>query len=319
MSNGTIEGAIPDISPVPAGTKRPLWSVMIPTYNCGKYLEETLSSVLAQAPGPAEMQIEVVDDCSTTDNPQEIVRALGKGRVSFFRKQSNQGAIRNFNTCLDRSIGHLVHVLHVDDTVASGYYDRISELANLHKSIGLFATRCFVIDEQSVVMSVTGRVEALETPARTPAPFFYANPIQFAGVTVRRSAYESVGGFRHELVHAADCEMWARVIASCGGIVLKDVMASYRVFAGNDTGRLIRTGENIRDLCRLYEIYLNNYPDFLMKQARGYASWMAWNQYARFKKAKDQAASSANYQVWRDITPVKTQLRMAFKRIFQRD
>jgi cellulose synthase/poly-beta-1,6-N-acetylglucosamine synthase-like glycosyltransferase len=38
------------IPPVPEGASRPLWSVMIPTYNCANYLRETLTSVLAQDP-----------------------------------------------------------------------------------------------------------------------------------------------------------------------------------------------------------------------------------------------------------------------------
>ena len=36
------------IEPVPAGVDRPLWSVMIPTYNCAKYLGEALRSVLSE-------------------------------------------------------------------------------------------------------------------------------------------------------------------------------------------------------------------------------------------------------------------------------
>jgi glycosyltransferase involved in cell wall biosynthesis len=50
------------IPPIPDGTPRPLWSVMIPTYNCANYLRETLASVLAQDPGFEIVQIEVVDD-----------------------------------------------------------------------------------------------------------------------------------------------------------------------------------------------------------------------------------------------------------------
>src|SRR5882724_8838106 len=63
---------------------RPYWSVMIPTYNPrAAYLEETLNSVLQQDPGPEQMQIEVVDDCSNDNTASEVTRRLGAGRVTF--------------------------------------------------------------------------------------------------------------------------------------------------------------------------------------------------------------------------------------------
>lgn len=46
------------VPPVPAGTARPRWSVMIPTYHCADYLAHTLRSVLRQDLGPDAMQIE---------------------------------------------------------------------------------------------------------------------------------------------------------------------------------------------------------------------------------------------------------------------
>jgi cellulose synthase/poly-beta-1,6-N-acetylglucosamine synthase-like glycosyltransferase len=37
---------------IPDDVPRPLWSVMIPVYNCANYLRETLASVLIQDPDP---------------------------------------------------------------------------------------------------------------------------------------------------------------------------------------------------------------------------------------------------------------------------
>ena len=69
----SLNSTPPPISPVAEGLHRPLWSVMIPTFNCAKYLRQTLESVLVQDPGTEQMQIEVVDDCSTKDDPEAVV------------------------------------------------------------------------------------------------------------------------------------------------------------------------------------------------------------------------------------------------------
>ena len=106
----------------------PKWSVMIPTYNCANLLEQTLLSILQQDPGEELMQIEVIDDCSTIDNPEEVVNRLGKGRIKFFRQPKNVGAIRNFNTCINRSNGEFVHILHGDDWIENGFYNEINNL-----------------------------------------------------------------------------------------------------------------------------------------------------------------------------------------------
>jgi len=305
FSKETLDEAaqVPRIDLVPPGTKRPLWSVMIPTYNSGEFLRDTLQSVLAQDRGPDVMQIEVIDDCSTTDDPRAVTEELGKGRVSYFRNPSNSGAIRTFNTCIQRSRGELVHILHGDDTVARGYYDKIDEAARAQPNLGLYAARCFFIDEDSVITGVTGHPKTLGVE-----DFFDITPIQFAGITVRRSAYEALGGFRVELVHTADREMWTRVVASFGGTVLPDVLANYRRFARNDTSRLLRMGENVLDLARLFDLYAKRYPEFPVERAQKGLYWLAWSQHIRFKTLGDPAAAEANYRVWCQLVPVRQQV-----------
>src|SRR5207237_1950596 len=107
----------PQIMPVPAGLERPLWSVMIPTFNRMTYLRRTLESVLVQDPGREQMQIEVVDDCSTVDDPEPVVHTTTGDRVAVIRNSLNLGLMRNLNRCIERARGHLVHILHSDDYV----------------------------------------------------------------------------------------------------------------------------------------------------------------------------------------------------------
>ena len=301
------ESQIPRIDQIHGTAQRPLWSVMIPTFNCAGYLRQTLQSVLAQDPGPDQMQIEVVDDCSTKDDPQAVVQELGHGRVGFYRKPQNEGAVQNFNTCIERSRGHYVHILHGDDWVAPGYYQTIAELSRRHPNLGLYATRSFFVDENSVITSVSQRLPMLEQPSKSAAPFYYDCPLEFAGITVRRAAYEALGGFRPALPHTADRDVWARIVAGQGAIVSSEVMGFYRLFASNHTSQMVRTAGNIRDMCRLHTIFAECYPEFSAARAKSLAAELAWNQYRQFDLSGDKVAAGENWRMWRELTPALRQ------------
>ena len=299
----------PPIAPVTGDAPRPLWSVMIPTFNCASYLRQTLQSVLEQAPGPEEMQIEVVDDCSTKDDPEAVVREVGGGRVLFHRKPQNEGAIRNFNTCIARSRGQLVHILHGDDYVLPGFYDKLTAAAQAHPDLAFFGSRSMYVDEAGIIFAVTERVPRLEAGGAAVDDFFYGNPMMTPGATMRRSFYEQHGGFLHGLVHTADCEMWTRAISLKGGIILPEVLSCYRYFAANDSGRLARTAENWRDHERMHGIFARRHPSFDSEKAKARIAYLAFAQIQRFQKLGDAEAVAANLAFWKQSVPLKLRIR----------
>ena len=142
----------PLIKPCPSNLARPLWSVMIPTYNCSHLLSQALESVLAQDPGEHLMQIEVVDDASTDADVKNLVERIGGGRVTYFQQARNVGSLKNFETCLNRSKGELVHLLHADDKVRMGYYEKIGSLFQSYPGIGAAFCRYDTIDESGKVL-----------------------------------------------------------------------------------------------------------------------------------------------------------------------
>lgn len=305
----------PPIEPVPGGIHRSLWSVMIPTYNCAKYLRQTLESVLVQDPGSEQMQIEVVDDCSTKDDPEAVVREVGNGRVTFYRKPHNEGATANFNTCIQRSRGHLVHILHGDDYVLPGFYKRVSTGATAHPDVMAFFVRSFAVDEDGALDWLSARTKWLEQPARFPGELLYNNYFLTPGVVLRRSLYEENGGFLPTLLHVADWEMWIRGITLGCGVMINEPLAVYRFFAGNDTGRLSRTAENLRDCLRLADILSERFLEFDHTRFKRLIAQRAQQQAKRFRECGDDDAVAANRRLWQELTQQPVSFQRAIKNL----
>jgi GT2 family glycosyltransferase len=256
------------IQPRPAGEKRPLWSVMIPTHDCAGYLRETLRSVLAQDPGLDVMQIQIVDDCSTKDDPQAVVAELGGARVEFYRQSYNVGLSRNFNTCLQRARGQLVHVLHGDDGVRPGFYEQMQRALSDNAAAGAAFCRYISMNEQGHWLSIAN----LEQPDAGPLANWLekiatGQRLQTPCMVVRREVYESLGGFDHRLSYGEDWEMWVRIAALYPVAYIPEPLALYRVHSLSSTARGVRTGANGRDLRQAIAMIEQYLPPELARSA----------------------------------------------------
>lgn len=256
------------------GEPRPRWSVMIPAFDCASYLPAALESVLAQDPGPAEMQIEVVDDASS-DDAERVVADVGAGRVAYFRQPENVGHVSNFNTCLERARGRLVHLLHGDDAVREGFYRTMERPFEEHPEIGAAFCRYISVDaagswetiaplEQPQAGLLEGWLERIALGQRLQTPSFVA----------RREVYERVGGFDTRLNRrlGEDWEMWVRIAARYPVWYEPEPLALYRVHDSVITGSRFQSGQNVRDLLAVIEINREALPperaDEISRRAR---------------------------------------------------
>jgi hypothetical protein len=286
------------LAPLQDGAPRPLWSVMIPTYNCAFHLRETLRHVLDQDPGPDQMQIEVVDDSSTLDDPLEVVRELGRGRVGFYRQDRNVGHVANFNTCLELSRGQLVHLLHGDDYVRRGFYGSM-ERAFARPEVGAAFCRFISVDERGHWQTiwpleqpqsgiVAGWLERIAAGQRLQPP----------SMVVRREVYEHLGGFDQRIRHyGEDWEMWVHIASHYRVWYEPQPLAVYRARPASLSGRSLRSGENLRDLRTVIEINRARLPaalaDRVSRQARESAALAALRRARRMAAADDPKAAHA--------------------------
>jgi GT2 family glycosyltransferase len=238
-----------------------------------------------------------------------MVKSIAGERIGFSRNQANLGLAACWNACIERARGHWVHILHQDDYLLPGFYQRLASAAQLHPQVSLLATRSLLVDKESVIYGVTDRVRRLENGGCAADDFFYATPLQCPGVVVRRSFYQTHGGFRSDLAWTLDWEMWARVISVAGGLVTPEVLSCYRESGINESSRLHQTAESCHDQNRLNQIFARRYPAFEYKRAVRRVCNMALSHAERFSKIGDAEAAKANLDYWRRNAPASLRLR----------
>ena len=242
-----IQAQIPRIAPVAGSDPRPFWSVMIPTYNSGEYLKRTLESVLCQDQGLERMQIEVVDGCSTKDDPEKIANELGAGRVAFHRISRNEGSATTFNACVEQARGHWIHMLHGDDVVLPGFYHAYGAAIEKCPDAETVVGQAIIFDENDIWKSIEG-------PRPPKGGGILENFVDLVAtewlvlcpsVVVKRTAYEAVGGYCTYFQGANDWEMWMRLGLHAPVACVARPHSLYRRQAYSQSKLLVSTGSNV--------------------------------------------------------------------------
>lgn len=90
-----------------------LVSIIMPSYNTGKYIAETIKSVLAQS--YKNWELIIVDDCSNDDTDEVLKPFLSDDRIRYLKNEKNSGAAFSRNRALKEAKGKWISFLDSDD------------------------------------------------------------------------------------------------------------------------------------------------------------------------------------------------------------
>lgn len=275
---GRARSSVPTIAPrapYPVSTPDPTWSVMLTVYDRLHTMERALRSVLAQAP-PA-MQIAVVadrHDDETGARLHALVESMPDvfGRVEIHQLPTRVGHPQIFNECIERARGDWIHILHDDDWLHPGFYAALQEGIDQAPDVGAAFARHELPSapgqtwtswlERESAGVIDDWLDRIATECR----------VQFSAMTVRRSVYEELGGFRTEIGSAFDWEMWQRIAAHYRvwfdprplAVICRDGTA--------ETDRLVSDGGQIADSVAAIEYARGHLPpdrvNLLTRRAR---------------------------------------------------
>jgi glycosyltransferase involved in cell wall biosynthesis len=123
-------------------TTGPFFSICIPCFNHGRYLGETISSVLEQDFDDFEV---LVADNASTDNSKEVARSFGDSRIQLLENRYNIGFAPNLQRVTETAKGKFMILLSSDDLMRPG------ALSQYHRILTDQGSRA----EQTVMFSAT--------------------------------------------------------------------------------------------------------------------------------------------------------------------
>lgn len=258
MTAVTESGAVGvrHVEPVTLRT-RPAVTVVIPLYNYGQFIAQTLESVTSQE--GVDVRVIVADDCSTDDG-LAVAHSVAERdpRITVLPNERNLGVIATVRNTLRLVETEYVVKLDADDLLPPGSLARSLALLEAHPSVGL----------------VYGRLTEFRTP-EPPPPFTdikdwtiwsghrwlelgcrrVRNRIAQPEAVIRTSVLRAAGEHREDLHHTYDFEMWLRLASVADvGRVNGPTQGFYRLHGANQS-RTVNGGffTDVNERLRAYD------------------------------------------------------------------
>lgn len=133
---GTMTGMMSAAANGTAAMNGGLWlSILVPVYNVRPFVEECLSSILYEMRDDAQVELIVLDDCSTDGSAElcrQMARAVG-GRAHVISHARNRGISAARNTLVDAARGRYIWFIDADDRMVAGAIDALRAIVNIHQ------------------------------------------------------------------------------------------------------------------------------------------------------------------------------------------
>ena len=196
----------------------PLVTVITPSLNQGRFIEETIQSVIGQEYRPLEHL--VLDGGSSDETPAILERHRGSIEFSI---GSDGGQADAINRGFERARGEIVAWLNADDLYAPGAIGRaVAELARRPRCAMVYGTGRF-IDSDGFDLGPYPTA----SPERLRSGCVVCQPAAF----MRRDAVVAVGLLDPALRYCMDYDLWLRLAARFELAHVADDLARYRLHA----------------------------------------------------------------------------------------
>lgn len=218
-------------------------SVIIPSYNGGRYIEQAILSVLRQHRLPDEI---LVCDDNSSDNTLDICRQY-QGFISLHTNPAGpSGFVTGWNNAIEKARGDYISILHQDDLLAPEFIRTGMNTLEQHPDIRHLFCTCRYIDDRDAPIGLSySPIRHSPPEVRLTGPEYvkvYQNKghphiHRCPGVITHRSIFDECR-YEQAAGHIADDDFFYRVGMYTDVMGIMMPLASFRIHGSSATGSL---------------------------------------------------------------------------------
>ncbi len=209
-----------------------LISVIIPSYNQGQFISQTIESILSQSYKNIEI---LVIDGGSSDNTVDILKGY-ENRIYWLSEKDN-GQTDAINKGMAMAKGDILTYLNSDDFYLDGALEKVAEVFNSIKNTFWITGDYLLVDKQG--NRINSPIVGYKKLFRKILSFkllTVLNPIIQPSTFLSRSIVEQVGTFNEKLIYTMDYEYWLRAIKIHNPVVLDAKLSAFRVHKNSKGG-----------------------------------------------------------------------------------
>ena len=234
--------------PRSADRQLPKISLVIPSFNQGQYIEDTITSILDQ--GYPNVEI-IVCDGGSTDATVEVLKQYDQ-QLTFWVSEKDHGQTDAINKGLHRATGQILAYLNSDDFLLPNALHYIAQAWQAHPQAGLYTGNGLIVDGKKLNPRQYMREVGYTYESLLRGSCYLLQPSTF----INRPAWERAGDFDVSLRFAMDLDYWLRVGRDFAVVLLNEPLSAWRMHEDIKTanGGLIRWHE-------LWQVYRKHTQD----------------------------------------------------------